>query len=422
MAEIAWPPQAPPGSDLDGWNFKDAWRSTVGYAAGDVVTFNGEAWLALNDVAAGGGNPTVEPSWTTIAAEQVGARGPQGPAGSPGINGAAGAKGLPGEPGPRGPAGDPPGGLHEVTWADITPEHGWAAHPSDPPQVGTTPNGATFLRGTFQHQDASSTIVAHLPISLLPKHQHASSGFWQGYRVLGADFAGAQMAALVATSVDTDVTLSSSYIAGVQGFNEIGSNGRSTANIIDDNGDFAWVKTGPTTIHIQGTHAHKDAHFHSYEMYRFEGRADHPDSTSTRVMPLVFTIPVAYRHVGDILSILDAHDTEPVSYGGALVNSPYYGLIIPTNCEITVDGKGTAPVTLVMNLMPPVELVDGVAVPEISEPAGGGEYINIGLYWWDCPGFLLDEDHIHNEDRNWEINAWDIGAMTLDIELPFINF
>ncbi len=101
-------PQGPAGPV--GMTFQGTYSSTVNYAEGDGVIYNGSAYVSL----AGsnhGNTPDVSPAqWSLFATGSPGATGSQGPAGpqgvpgAPGLTGAAGAQGPVGATGPQGPA------------------------------------------------------------------------------------------------------------------------------------------------------------------------------------------------------------------------------------------------------------------------------------------------------------------------------
>ena len=103
-------PQGDPGPV--GMTFQGDWQGSASYVANDVVTHNGETWIALL------ANTNIEPTatnstqWAKLAAKgdpgATGPEGPQGPAGATGATGAqgsAGPTGATGATGPQGPAG-----------------------------------------------------------------------------------------------------------------------------------------------------------------------------------------------------------------------------------------------------------------------------------------------------------------------------
>jgi hypothetical protein len=85
-------------------NFRGVWDSTVNYAAGAVVTYSGQTYIAItknNDVA-----PSETDAWALLDAPgPSGPAGATGPAGAVGPTGATGHAGPMGPPGPVGPAG-----------------------------------------------------------------------------------------------------------------------------------------------------------------------------------------------------------------------------------------------------------------------------------------------------------------------------
>jgi hypothetical protein len=94
-----------------GLNFMGAYSSTVNYALGDGVLFDGAGFVSLiaNNV---GNTPSLSPQdWSMFAASgAAGATGAQGLQGVPGVNGldgAPGAQGVQGAPGAQGVAGSP---------------------------------------------------------------------------------------------------------------------------------------------------------------------------------------------------------------------------------------------------------------------------------------------------------------------------
>jgi hypothetical protein len=108
-------PQGPQGPQGDagppgpvGMTFLGAWQSSTAYVVDDVVTANGETWIAI---AANTNSPPADnnPEWAKLAAKGTdgapGAQGPQGLQGPVGPAGAAGAQGPVGPAGPQGPAG-----------------------------------------------------------------------------------------------------------------------------------------------------------------------------------------------------------------------------------------------------------------------------------------------------------------------------
>jgi hypothetical protein len=82
--------------------FLGAWQSSTTYAVDDVVTENGETWIAI--AANTNSQPTdSNPEWAKLAAK--GADGTPGPQGLPGATGATGPAGPQGATGPQGPQG-----------------------------------------------------------------------------------------------------------------------------------------------------------------------------------------------------------------------------------------------------------------------------------------------------------------------------
>jgi hypothetical protein len=98
----------PAGANGSSIVFKDAWPTNAPYLSNQVVTYDGQTFIALNDND-GSVAPDVSADWLLMAAKgadgAVGAQGPQGPAGTNGTNGTNGADGAAGAQGPQGPAG-----------------------------------------------------------------------------------------------------------------------------------------------------------------------------------------------------------------------------------------------------------------------------------------------------------------------------
>jgi hypothetical protein len=76
-------------------DYRGIWDPTVSYAAGAIVTYNGQSYIAI--VKNKNVSPTLIESWDLLAA--------QGPAGVQGVQGSAGATGPVGATGPAGPTG-----------------------------------------------------------------------------------------------------------------------------------------------------------------------------------------------------------------------------------------------------------------------------------------------------------------------------
>src|SRR5262245_48407067 len=97
-------PAGPPGPV--GGVFKGEWAPATDYQANDVVTRDGEAWVALRpsrDVSPG---PLVAQDWGRLVVRGAdGRQGPVGPAGQQGLQGSQGAQGPAGAPGATGPQG-----------------------------------------------------------------------------------------------------------------------------------------------------------------------------------------------------------------------------------------------------------------------------------------------------------------------------
>jgi hypothetical protein len=92
-----------------GFNWRLAWAAGTTYATNDAVSFNGSAYVSLQDNNTGN-SPDLSPAFWSLVAEKgaagvSGATGAQGPAGATGATGLTGATGATGPQGPQGPAG-----------------------------------------------------------------------------------------------------------------------------------------------------------------------------------------------------------------------------------------------------------------------------------------------------------------------------
>lgn len=94
-------PSGPAGTNSSGFVYQGDYSSTVNYALGDVVIWQGSSYTSL--VAGNHGNtPSLSPADWGLLAEQ----GPQGATGAAGAAGPQGPQGLPGSVGPPGEKGD----------------------------------------------------------------------------------------------------------------------------------------------------------------------------------------------------------------------------------------------------------------------------------------------------------------------------
>ena len=108
-------PQGLPGS---GFTWRGAYQDRTLYQAGDVVSFNGSAWITNEPIGSGDISPPDDPWQLLAAAGQNGANGTNGQNGTDGLNGtngAQGAQGPQGATGPQGPQG-PAGPGSDVRW------------------------------------------------------------------------------------------------------------------------------------------------------------------------------------------------------------------------------------------------------------------------------------------------------------------
>lgn len=207
---ITWPPTPAPTRRMP-WRFRRDWRADIAYIEGDAVRYLSNLWYATETTPAGT-LPTTDVRWLLIAAGPVGKRGAVGaPGTTPGPSGRPGPRGPAGEPGDPGPAGSA-AGVDGITWTDLVLENGWTANASRPPQIGVSAIGVIYLRGGVNHQDATSTIVAHVPPGQRPRFAHSDDGFFQRFQVFGDEFADPQKGAILASTTATDLTLDTNYV------------------------------------------------------------------------------------------------------------------------------------------------------------------------------------------------------------------
>src|SRR5207237_1856991 len=107
-------PSCPTGATAPrGITLQCIWTDTASYEKNDVVTYNGETWIAVFDHASNNGNApatntgcgtgSAQSCWSKLAA--IGATGATGPTGSTGSTGTTGATGPTGSTGPTGATG-----------------------------------------------------------------------------------------------------------------------------------------------------------------------------------------------------------------------------------------------------------------------------------------------------------------------------
>jgi len=94
------------GSSGTGFNYLGSWDNTVSYNTNDVITYNGQTYVSLQN-----GNlnkqPSVQPAWWTVfsAAGSSGTSGTSGTSGSSGSSGTSGSSGSSGTSGSSGSSG-----------------------------------------------------------------------------------------------------------------------------------------------------------------------------------------------------------------------------------------------------------------------------------------------------------------------------
>jgi len=150
-------PQGPAGSDGTpggptgptgpaGLTFRDGWLFGATYALNDVVTFNGQTWISIED-----GNTQQQPDMSPTSWELVAAMGGTGP------TGVAGPTGAVGPTGPAGPSGSPgtPGG--PTGSAGPTGPTGAAGAAGAPGATGS--QGATGPTGPAGSSGANGTTI-----------------------------------------------------------------------------------------------------------------------------------------------------------------------------------------------------------------------------------------------------------------------
>jgi hypothetical protein len=134
---------------------RGAWSSTLAYAANDIVTYSGSAYLCYL------GNTNIVPPnatyWAVLGAKgdagATGATGPQGATGAAGGSGIQGATGAPGATGGQGPAGTP---------AVVTGTSSSAVGISIGAKSFTTQAGMNFIAGQrlrISSADASQVLI-----------------------------------------------------------------------------------------------------------------------------------------------------------------------------------------------------------------------------------------------------------------------
>jgi hypothetical protein len=128
------------GTNGTGFNFRNAFASSVTYATNDVVTYNGSTYMATAANGPSNSNPDVNPAWALMAQQgAAGGTGATGPQGASGLTGATGPQGILGQPGAQGPQGV------QGQVGPLGPIGG--AGPAGPATV--VPNGIQILAGTF---------------------------------------------------------------------------------------------------------------------------------------------------------------------------------------------------------------------------------------------------------------------------------
>lgn len=198
MSQITWPPTAT-AVQLIPWSFWGPYDPATDYPKSAVVTYNGDTWLAADDVAAGDAPGPGKPEWGLLVVH-----GADGADGADGAGGPAGPQGVPGLDAP------PPVYDDALVWTDIVLENGWVADPDDPPQWAMEADGTVWLRGTAN--DGTNSIVGHLADAQLPADRHVWGGSSDtGGTVNGMTFTLEAHGAIVARASSTTIHLSTSY-------------------------------------------------------------------------------------------------------------------------------------------------------------------------------------------------------------------
>jgi Collagen triple helix repeat (20 copies) len=179
-------PKGDPGVDGASFKWRGAFDCIATYAARDVISYQGSAWIT-NTPIGGCVQPPFAP-WELLA--EKGDPGAQGPLGLPGTPGAPGPKGDPGAPGPQGaqgpvgpqgpqgPAGTSATNTHVVSVVVFL--NGLGASTTGNAPCGT---GEKVVGGGYDVSTGGSTgVVGSFPNSAIP---NGSGGTVQGWSARG---------------------------------------------------------------------------------------------------------------------------------------------------------------------------------------------------------------------------------------------
>ncbi len=201
MAQITWPPSAT-AVTLIPWSLYGDYTPDGEYPRGAVVLYNGDTWLAEDDVPTDDPPDEAKPEWSLLI--RKGADGADGADGAVGPAGVAGPQGVPGLD------AIPSTWDSTLVWTDIAMENDWVADADDPPQWAMEADGTVWLRGTAT--DGSNSIVGHLADAQLPADRHVWGGSSDtGGTVNGMSFTLEAHGAIVARASSTTIHLSTSY-------------------------------------------------------------------------------------------------------------------------------------------------------------------------------------------------------------------
>lgn len=203
---ISYPPRPvePRAAGVVPWRYLGAFRASLPYRVGDLVTIGNIMYLANADVPAGT-TPASDTRWVPVSAASNGPPGLPGAPGPPGPLGADGAVGPPGPPGSRGA----PATVGPFYWHNVSLENGWVvASGWDWVEWARDASGTVWLRGEVG-TGATSTIIGHLPAFATPARTFQFVAYFQEVQVLGADHANA--GAIVAQDVGKAAHLATSF-------------------------------------------------------------------------------------------------------------------------------------------------------------------------------------------------------------------
>jgi hypothetical protein len=151
-------------SGLSGITARGVWSPSTAYITDDLVTYNGDAYVALHAVGPSATTPLVDTAhWAELIMEgapgPAGAAGPAGPTGPQGIPGPTGPAGPPGTGGGGGGSGIDPGDtvsaevVRDITSTQLRPGPGINLDKDD------AADSITIIRFTSLHSDTSDLLV-----------------------------------------------------------------------------------------------------------------------------------------------------------------------------------------------------------------------------------------------------------------------